>query len=59
MPGEYIASHGVTGEMIVGPKRVLFMDGLDSSTTFAIIKYARRHPQPALHRRHCPAAART
>lgn len=32
-------------EMIVGPKRVLFMDeistGLDSSTTFAIIKYLR------------------
>ena len=31
--------------MIVGPKRVLFMDeistGLDSSTTFAIIKYLR------------------
>ena len=30
------------GEMIVGPKRVLFMDeistGLDSSTTYAIIK---------------------
>ncbi|KAK9916362.1 hypothetical protein WJX75_001804 [Coccomyxa subellipsoidea] len=34
-----------SGEMIVGPKRVLFMDeistGLDSSTTFAIIKYLR------------------
>lgn len=31
--------------MMVGPKRVLFMDeistGLDSSTTFAIIKYLR------------------
>jgi ABC-type multidrug transport system ATPase subunit len=31
--------------MIVGPKRVLFMDeistGLDSSTTYAIIKYLR------------------
>ncbi len=37
--------HGGAGEMIVGPKRVLFMDeistGLDSSTTFAIIKYLR------------------
>ncbi len=36
---------GVAAEMIVGPKRVLFMDeistGLDSSTTFAIIKYLR------------------
>ncbi|BDA40539.1 Pleiotropic drug resistance protein 1 [Coccomyxa sp. Obi] len=34
-----------SAEMIVGPKRVLFMDeistGLDSSTTFAIIKYLR------------------
>jgi hypothetical protein len=33
------------GEMIVGPKRVLFMDeistGLDSSTTFEIVRYLR------------------
>ena len=33
------------GEMIVGPKRVLFLDeistGLDSSTTFDIVKYLR------------------
>lgn len=35
----------VIGELLVGPSRVLFMDeistGLDSSTTYKIIKYLR------------------
>ena len=40
-----MAAFVFTGEMIVGPSRVLFMDeistGLDSSTTFQIIKCLR------------------
>ncbi|KAL3646852.1 ABC transporter G member 39 [Castilleja foliolosa] len=38
--------HGNAGEMLVGPAKALFMDeistGLDSSTTFQIIKYMRQ-----------------
>lgn len=39
----------VAGELLIGPSRVLFMDeistGLDSSTTYQIIKYLRHSTQ--------------